>query len=212
MKPVSARSCDELTDSDMTRVKRVSAEGAADVLSGASCAFGVFDGVHRGHQFLIECARLDAMERNAPSAVLTFSVDPDELFAPDRLIKLMSNDERIAALMATGVDIVAVLPFDRAFAALSPIGFLDSAFGDSPPASMHVGEGFRFGSRGSGDARLLSEWGAPRGMEVIAHELLDMDGIAVSSTRIRSLLMNGHLSEAERLLGHLLDGAACMKD
>lgn len=193
----------------MTRVVKLDRTGSAGVLAGASCAFGVFDGVHRGHQFLIECAKMDAMETGVPSAVLTFSVDPDELFAPDRLVKLMANEERIAALAATGVDIVAVLPFDRAFAALSPIGFLESTFGGKPPASMHVGEGFRFGSRGSGDARLLANWGERFGMDVTVHELLDIDGAPVSSTRIRKLLAEGCAYEAERLLGHEIQEATC---
>ena len=185
----------------MARVIRLSAEGPEGMLSGTSCAFGVFDGVHRGHQFLIECAKMDSMETGAPSAVLTFSVDPDELFTPDRLVKLMSNGERIAALAATGVDVVAVLPFDRTFAALSPIEFLESTFGEKPPASIHVGEGFRFGSKGSGDAHILAGWGERFGMEVAVHELLDMGGAPVSSTRIRKLLAEGRSYEAEKLLG-----------
>ncbi len=193
----------------MARVVKLERAGSAGILAGASCAFGVFDGVHRGHQFLIGCAKMDAMERGVPSAVLTFSVDPDELFAPDRLVKLMSNEERIVTLAATGVDIVAVLPFDCAFAALSPIEFLESTFGEKPPASMHVGEGFRFGSRGSGDARLLAEWGKQFGMYVSVHELLDMYGAPVSSSRIRKLLAEGRSREAERLLGHDTQEAAC---
>ena len=58
---------------------------------GASCAFGVFDGVHCGHRFLISCAQETARENNGKAIALTFDIDPDELFHADRLRKLMSN-------------------------------------------------------------------------------------------------------------------------
>ena len=184
---------------------------AADALAGACCAFGVFDGVHKGHQFLIGCARMDAAEAGTRSAVLTFSIDPDELFAPDRLVKLMTNEERIRALAATGIDVVAVLSFDRAFAALSPTDFLETSFWANPPLAIHVGEGFRFGSKGSGDECVLAEWGDARGMSVHVHQLLDMEGMPVSATRIRGLLCDGRQLEAERLLGHGLSGFRSVK-
>ncbi|MFR5000260.1 MAG: adenylyltransferase/cytidyltransferase family protein, partial [Slackia sp.] len=78
------------------------------LLAGASCAFGVFDGVHRGHRFLIDEAIRTAAERGGISAVLTFDIDPDERFHADRLTKLMTNERRIEALAETGVDAVVV--------------------------------------------------------------------------------------------------------
>lgn len=170
------------------------------VFSGASCAFGVFDGVHRGHRFLIEEARRSAKASGGASIALTFSIDPDELFAADRLVKLMTNEERISVLAGTGVDAVAVLPFDRKFAALSPEDFLELTFGEHVPGFVHVGEGFRFGCKGSGDVALLEKWGACRGMEVHCHDLLEAGGSPVSSTRIRRLLAQGRTEEAEYLM------------
>ena len=67
-------------------------------LAGASVAFGVFDGVHEGHRFIIGEAVNTAREEGAMSAVITFDIDPDEMFAPDRLKKLMANEARIAKL------------------------------------------------------------------------------------------------------------------
>lgn len=171
------------------------------VFTGSSCAFGVFDGVHRGHRFLIEKARETASASGGRSVALTFSIDPDELFAPDRLVKLMSNEERISALAETGVDAVAVLPFDRKFAALMPEEFLELTFGNDVPSHLHVGEGFRFGCKGSGAVEALKKWGGARGMEVHCHDLLKAGGSPVSSTRIRGLLAQGRAEEAAVLLG-----------
>ena len=172
--------------------------------AGASCAFGVFDGVHRGHRFLISQAKKTAETSGGTSIALTFSIDPDEIFAADRLVKLMANEERIDTLAQSGVDAVAVLPFDREFASLSPEVFLELVFGEHAPSFVHVGEGFRFGCRGSGDVETLRTWGKSRGMRVMCHDLLLADGEPVSATRIRRLLSQGDIKEAERLLGRSL--------
>lgn len=97
---------------------------------GACCAFGVFDGVHEGHQALLSCAREDAAKRGSASFVLTFDTDPDEMFRPNELKKLMTNEDRIQALAASGVDFVTVLPFTREFASLPPEEFLAWTFGE----------------------------------------------------------------------------------
>ena len=90
------------------------------LLDRASVAFGVFDGVHEGHRFIIGEAVNTAREEGRASAVITFDIDPDEVFAADRLKKLMTNEARIAKLAELDVDAVVVLPFSREFAAQSP--------------------------------------------------------------------------------------------
>ncbi|MGN0959415.1 MAG: hypothetical protein ACI4OC_01570 [Coriobacteriales bacterium] len=167
--------------------------------SGCSCAFGVFDGVHLGHRYLIGCARESALADGRPSVVLTFSIDPDELFAADRLMKLMSNEERVAALAQTGADYVAVLPFDQQFAALEPAAFLDWTFDDCVPHHVHVGEGFRFGRRALGTPQDLRAWGRDTGLQVNEHQLLTVDGRVVSSTLIRELISSGHSEQSDPL-------------
>ena len=89
-----------------------------DRFYGATCVFGVFDGIHAGHRELILDAVEDARSRGTSSFALTFDRDPDELFRPSELRKLMTDERRIEALAASGVDFVAVLPFTREFAAL----------------------------------------------------------------------------------------------
>ena len=95
----------------MAKVFNVDSSFDYGVLAGASCAFGVFDGVHRGHRFLIDQAKQTAAENDGISVALTFDIDPDERFHADRLKKLMTNERRIAALSQTGIDAVVVLPF-----------------------------------------------------------------------------------------------------
>lgn len=193
----------------MSRVIFLDEQTDRSFFKGCSCAFGVFDGVHLGHRYLIGCARETAAEDGGPSVVLTFSIDPDELFAADSLMKLMGNGERISALAQTGADVVAVLPFDRAFASLAPLEFLDWAFGACVPRHMHVGEGFRFGCRAQGTPDELSAWGGERGgLQVHEHELLRIGGKPVSSTRIRELIASGRTAESDRLWSAWHDAAS----
>lgn len=170
------------------------------IFRGASCAFGVFDGVHEGHRYLINSACSTAAESGGTSIVLTFDVDPDEVFRPDTFKKLMTNEERLAMLSATGIDAVVVLPFTREFAALSPEAFLDATFGSFSPAYLHVGDNFRFGAKNAGTVSTLDDWAQRSRTQVCAHHLVSQDGETVSATRIRHLLGEGAISEANKLL------------
>lgn len=168
----------------------------------SSCAFGVFDGVHKGHQFLLSCAQQTAAASGGKAVALTFDVDPDEKLHPDRLKKLMTNEERLATLAATGVNAVAVLPFTPEFAASTPDEFLQRTFDGTPPAYLHVGSDFRFGAKAAGTVRELEAWAAHTGTQVCAHDLQGADGAPITATRIRLLLAEGNIEEANRLLGH----------
>mgnify|MGYP004453943075 CR=1 FL=1 len=180
-------------DSDFGNIER---------LAGSACCFGVFDGVHRGHRCLIDATIADAHERGTNAVVVTFDIDPDELFDPDGLRKLMSNGARIDALAQTGVDCVLVLPFTKEFAALEPEDFLTTCFGVALPLSLNVGSNFRFGRKAKGDVYELSLWGAKHGMAVFAHDLEELSGEPVSATRIRKLLFDGrNIKQANKLLG-----------
>ena len=170
------------------------------LLDRASVAFGVFDGVHEGHRFIIGEAVNTAREEGRASAVITFDIDPDEVFAADRLKKLMTNEARIAKLAELDVDAVVVLPFSREFAAQSPEDFLNACFGGGVPSHIHIGSDFHFGRKASGNVESLRVWGAER-MEVHGHELVAEGGRPVTATRIRGLLSEGRAREAADLLG-----------
>ena len=171
------------------------------VFENSSCAFGVFDGVHRGHRYLLECAMETAAACGGQSIALTFDIDPDEIFHPERLRKLLSNERRIEMLMSSGVDAVVVLPFTREFASLSPVDFLEKTFNGHAPAHLHIGLDFHFGARAAGSVADLGSWGAVSGTHIDAHNLKSEDGAPITATRIRLLLAEHDLDEAEKLLG-----------
>ena len=93
----------------MAEIYKVDASFDHGFFKGTSCAFGVFDGVHRGHRYLLDCARSTAAETGGASVALTFDIDPDEVFHPTRLKKLMTNEERVRMLADSGVDVVVGL-------------------------------------------------------------------------------------------------------
>ncbi len=184
----------------MAAIKTWDAQFDRSCLAGSSCAFGVFDGVHEGHRYIIEQAIQGARECGGSSVIITFDRDPDEVFAPARLKKLMTNEARLQALAATGVDLLLVIPFTREFAAEEPEEFLESLFGKGVLAQLHVGVDFRFGVRATGTLGQLMEWGKPRGLRAFGHELLAEGAAPVTATRIRGLLAEGNIVEANRLL------------
>ncbi len=171
------------------------------LFGGAVVAMGVFDGVHVGHRYLIDQAKADAEENNCRCVVVTFSVDPDELFNPEKLHKLQSNAHRLNALAELDVDSVAVLPFDEEFASQNPMQFLQRIFRKFPPLSIHVGKDFRFGANAEGDVEVLKAWSVLSGTRIVAHDLLEVNGEPVTATRIRHLLEEGNNAQANELLG-----------
>lgn len=147
---------------------------------------GVFDGFHEGHIYEVnECIR-DAKQRNAKSVVVTFDIDPDELFVKD-FKKLASNEDRIDRLKNSGVDEVRVLNF-KEIQNLTALAFLEEFFCEKPPLSLHVGKNFKFGKNQSGDTDLLLKWGVKHGVDINVHDLIKKDGEVISSTRLREEL------------------------
>ncbi|MDR0347140.1 MAG: riboflavin biosynthesis protein RibF [Coriobacteriales bacterium] len=166
------------------------------------CAIGVFDGLHEGHQFVIGKAIEQARELGVPALVITFDQDPDELFlAPDSQRKLLINEDRIAFLADSGVDMVFVIPFNLALASKNPTQFLDTVIAAHGfPRGIHIGYDFHFGHRASGAVDDLRLWAANRGCEIFAYKLFSNESLPVTSTRIRNALEAGDLALANRLL------------
>lgn len=178
------------------------------------CTIGVFDGVHRGHQALIKVTADDAETRGAKPVVVTFERDPDELFCPEKVHKLLSNKGRIAALESIVPDVLA-LPFTKELASMDWREFLDYLLLRMPELkAIHVGDNFRCGSRALGGIPELTLWGEEHGIQVTAEPLLIVEGLPVSASRIRALLAEGDVKKANELLsrnfvltGRVVEGA-----
>ena len=164
-------------------------------ISGAAVIIGIFDGVHRGHQKLIERAR----DFNSPIVALTFDPHPASIVAPDSLpTELLQLAERISLLHSYGVDSVAVIEFTSEFSKLSPIEFIDSILVTELKASaIIVGSNFKFGSKAAGNAATLISDGR---FKVSAVDLEKEIGAPISSTRIRDAITGGNIEVARDLL------------
>lgn len=169
---------------------------------GASAAIGNFDGVHRGHQSVIQIARDAAPD--APLGVLTFEPHPREYFAPDApAFRLMGSKARASRLAKLGVERLYELNFNAALAALSPEAFAREVIcGGLGLRHVVVGSDFCFGKGRAGNAQDLQRFGAEMGFGVTIAELLETGDETVSSTAIRQALSDGRPRDAARMLGH----------
>ena len=171
---------------------------------GAVVALGNFDGVHLGHQRVIEEAARIAGELGAPLGVLTFEPHPREYFLPGRpAFRLTPFRIKLRQLEAIGVDYVYLLAFDRLMAERSPESFIVEVLGEGiEPAHVVVGYDFVFGRGRSGDAGLLADLGRGAGFGVTSvAAAADGAGVIYSSTKVRERLCAGDPAAAARLLG-----------
>ena len=169
---------------------------------------GVFDGVHKGHQELLTHAKAIADGREI--VVLTFDPHPTTVFAPDRApFMLTTLADRVELLKIHGADQVAVMKFNEKFAAMSPEDFVKSVLVDQLHAStVIVGRNFTYGYKAAGSVDSLIKSGLTHNFTVDAQELNSDGGEVISSSRIRTLVIEGKVEDARLLLGrpHRLDG------
>lgn len=169
---------------------------------GATAAIGNFDGVHLGHQSVIELAR-DALP-DAPLGILTFEPHPRAYFAPDAPpFRLMSQAARTSRLEKLGVERLYELPFNAGMAALSPREFVERVICEGLGlAHVVVGADFCFGNKRAGTADDLVRYGEEMGFGVTIAPLLARSVATVSSTAIRQALSDGRPQDAAAMLGH----------
>jgi riboflavin kinase/FMN adenylyltransferase len=169
---------------------------------------GVFDGVHKGHQELLNRAKAIADGREI--IALTFDPHPTTVFAPDRAPSMLTTlPDRVELLKIHGADQVAVMKFNEKFAAMSPEDFVKSVLVDQLHASaVIVGKNFTYGHKAAGNVDSLITSGVVHNFSVDAQELNSDIGEVISSSRIRGLVQEGNVEDARLLLGrpHRLDG------
>lgn len=170
---------------------------------GCVATVGNFDGVHLGHQAVLGQVCEKAAALGLPSAVVTFEPHPQEFFNPARVpLRLTGFREKMQILRRYAIDRVLCLRFNRALARLTAREFIDRILVDALGIGcLVIGGDFRFGFGREGDVALLQAAGARQGFQVIPMHAFEVDGVRVSSTRIREALQTGDLAMAEKLLG-----------
>jgi riboflavin kinase/FMN adenylyltransferase len=166
---------------------------------------GNFDGVHRGHQSLVEVAVRDAGASSGTAVVLTFEPHPSAVLSPDRAPStLMTVEQKAEALASLGADYLVVLPFTQALSHQTPEEFARLVLRDALGArGVVVGSNFRFGRGRRGDVATLRRLGESMGYRVHGLDPVFHDGAPISSTRIREALARGAVEAAGELLGRL---------
>ena len=171
---------------------------------GAVAAIGNFDGVHLGHQVVLDRARAIAAAENMPLGVMTFEPHPRQFFAPDApAFRLMNADARANRLQKMGVERLYEVRFNHGLSHLSPRDFAQTVIVNQLGLThVVVGADFCFGAQRAGTTQTLIDLGAELGFGVTIVELLELDAGEVSSTAIRDALTEGRPRDAARMLGH----------
>ena len=160
-------------------------------------ALGIFDGVHAGHQQIIKTAK-----HLGEVTVMTFDPHPTSVVAPERTpSQLISVKDRIELLKQVGATHVEVVNFNKDFSQLSPDQFIeDILLGRFKAEHVVIGENFNFGFKAQGSPKYLSEVGPKYGFGVSIVKLQEERGSTISSTRIRSLIIDGEIERTNELL------------
>lgn len=191
-------------------------QGLEDIPEGwgrSVVTIGSYDGVHRGHQYIIGQAVTRARELAVPAVVVTFDPHPSEVVRPGSHPPLLAPHHRRAELLADlGVDAVLILPFTPEFAKLSPADFVVKVLVDKLHATAVVeGPNFRFGHRAAGTVDTLRDLGRTYDFDVLVVDLCHgagEDGEPFSSTLVRDRVAAGDVAGAAALLGrpHRVEG------
>jgi riboflavin kinase/FMN adenylyltransferase len=179
----------------------------------AAVSVGTFDGLHVGHQKILRSVRERARATGQRGAVVTFDPHPMRVLHPDRAPQMIQTlSQRLAGFEQLGLDAALVLQFDRALSLVSPEEFIERILVRGLHAGdILVGANFRFGHRGAGDVRMLSEFGQRDGFGVEVVPPVEVGGQIVSSTAIRAAVASGEVAAAIPLLGRAfsLTGEIC---
>ncbi len=163
---------------------------------------GNFDGVHLGHQALLQNLQREARARSLETAVIVFEPHPREFFAPQQApTRLTSLREKLEIFSSLGMDRVHVCRFNRTFAQMQAADFIHALHARLGAKYVLIGDDFRFGSGRAGDFALMEKIGQQDGMAVEAMHSFLNGGIRVSSTAVRDALARGSLQAAQRFLG-----------
>ena len=162
---------------------------------------GVFDGLHRGHEYLLGELRRVAAEKNAAPAVITFDHHPDEVLKGAAPPLLCDPQERLDRLAAAGIEVTVIETFDRALRETSYDAWVGRIAERVELAGFLMTPESAFGYERGGTPETVAALGAELGYDVVVVPQFNLDGEPVRSSDIRAAIAAGDLSRAERLLG-----------
>ena len=163
---------------------------------------GNFDGVHLGHQALLNELRIAAASRGLQTAVVIFEPHPREFFTPQQApARLSSLREKLELFTTLNIDRVQVCRFNASFAKMSAANYMNALYEKLSAKFVLIGDDFRFGSGRAGDFALIEKIGSTLGFEVQAVHTVMHNDVRISSTAIRNALAAGQLHTAQQYLG-----------
>lgn len=165
---------------------------------------GNFDGVHRGHQWVIDEVVARAHTLGAKSIAITFEPHPARVLRPESTLPLITPlTEKLELLSTTGLDAVVVLPFTKDFSHMSADDFATKVLQQGLHViELHEGENFRFGRHAEGDINDLESLGRKLSFTVQVYSPRNIRNQPISSSRIRQLITEGNVSQVRACLGH----------
>jgi riboflavin kinase/FMN adenylyltransferase len=172
-----------------------------DLASPSFVTIGVFDGVHRGHQRIIEGLAEAAHAAGCGAVSITFDPHPAVVLSDRPPLLLTTVGERIDLMAALGLDALVILPFTRDIVHTPAVGFVEDLIRHLHMAELWVGPDFTLGHRQEGNVPFLQRLGAQRGFEVRVIEPVVWQGEIVRSSRVRQALRRGDVEEANGCLG-----------
>jgi riboflavin kinase / FMN adenylyltransferase len=178
-------------------------QSATCLNSDTVATIGNFDGVHCGHQVLLQALKKEANRQNLPTLVVLFEPQPYEYFQnSSTTARLTHFKEKWRQLKRLDIDYVACLRFNNALASMSAHDFARQLiFSHLQVKTLFIGEDFRFGSERAGDVHFLKHIAADVGAELTIYPDVLSEKARISSTRIREMLKEGALTQAATLLG-----------
>lgn len=170
-------------------------------LAGCALCLGNFDGVHLGHQALFAAARASGH----PAAALTFQPHPGKVLQPQLAPRLIAQQARKLELLEPLLDALIVQPFTVDYARTTPAEFERTLLDGVRARVLVVGADFTYGARRGGNVESLTAAAATRGSRVEVVAPVSIDGVVVSSSKVREYILEGRVEAAARLLGRPFD-------
>ncbi len=164
---------------------------------------GNFDGVHEGHQSLLQVAKEQGKKKNLKTIVFSFYPHPSWVIGNHPKPLIMSRRDKKQVIKSLGVDILIEYPFTKAFSSIAPEVFFEEILVKQLKSKvLIIGENYYFGKNKAGNPIFLKELGQKHNIEVYIVSAVEYDGQMISSSRIRNLIIEGNIELANQMLGH----------